>query len=58
MKMKAKVSAVVTSFLGTLKMFDLSLQVTKQGTFIFTENETGKILYITAEDLQKHYESL
>lgn len=56
--MKAKVSTVVTSFLGTLKMFDLSLQVTKQGTFIFTENETGKILYITAEDLQKHYESL
>lgn len=56
--MDAKVSAVVASFLGTLKMFGLSIQVNTQGTFIFIDDETGKTLYITAEDLQKHYESL
>lgn len=56
--MEERVSVLVSGFLSLLKEFDLYFQVNAQGTFIFTDNETGKVLYITEESMQKYYEEI
>lgn len=54
--MKNKVSMIVQLFVRYLKFENLGLEIFKDGSLVFVDQETNERWRITAENLQKLYD--
>lgn len=53
---KNQVSLILRSITSLMKEFDFNLQIYKDGSLVFVDNNTGDGYKISAEDLQDLYD--
>ena len=53
---KNQVSLILRSFTSLMKEFDFDLQIYKDGSLVFVDNNTGDGYKISAEDFQDLYD--
>lgn len=53
---KNQVSLILCSFTSLMKEFDFDLQIYKDGSLVFVDNNTGDGYKISAEDFQELYD--
>ena len=53
---KNQVSLILCSFTRLMKEFDFDLEIYKDGSFVFVDNNNGDRYKISAEDFQELYD--